>query len=108
MKDLKFCHLCLIGAVILGLMVAWNGAVPAQLSTNDVIGGDCWICTDCGHADCDDWPGAELCYRGPYRIECNEMLNPYAIEYIPCSWMDATPCGGPPDDCSFMVCKSCP
>ena len=107
MKDLKFCHLCLISTVILGLMVAWNGAVPTRLSRNDLIGGDCWICTGCDHEVCEDWPGVELCSGGPYRVECNEELNPYAIQYIPCSWMDATPCTGPPE-CDFLVCKSCP
>ena len=95
-------------AVALGLFVAWSGALPTKLSTDDIIRGGCWICVECDHAICKDWPGAELCGNiGPYRIECTEQRNPYAYEYIPCSWMDVAPCLELPG-CDFQTCKSCP
>jgi len=104
MKVLSVSRLCLLGALVLGLMTAWSIATPTQLSKGDEIGG-CFVCINCGADPCNDWPGAENC-TGTYVITC---FGAYMIyPEVDCDWGTATPCGGPPEECDFTLCDDCP
>ena len=60
MKVLRISHLCLVGALILGLMVTWSAASPQPISGERLEGGGCCNTTNdtnCGNAEgeiCDD------------------------------------------------------
>ncbi|MCX5636534.1 MAG: hypothetical protein NTX52_02425 [Planctomycetota bacterium] len=40
MKALSISQVCLTGAIILGLMVAWSTTAPQKISADTLIGGD--------------------------------------------------------------------
>ena len=98
MKALKISHLCLVGALMLGLMVAWSAASPQQLLSSDIVGG-CWECTSCSSQPCNEYDpacggGGRTCFGNDSTIDND------------CSW-GSFDCTGAPSCSSYQSCTGC-
>jgi len=52
MKTLSISRLCLVGALMLGLLVAWSAAAPQQIAGNLSIGAGACCCTGTDPQSC--------------------------------------------------------
>jgi len=94
MKALSFSRLCLFGALIIGLLVAWSVAAPQQLRS--WTRGGCKNCWDVSNYYCKDLPG-DSCSDYCYKCDLDEQADKTCINASHCSCNDRT------DGCENVV-----
>lgn len=98
MKYVFNSQLCVVGALVLGFIVACVALGPQRLGGDDVVGGACGRCKDCDTGkSCTDFG---LC-GGSY----GKCLYESGYGTPDCSYVMLNPCTG--TDCDVSSCDGC-
>jgi hypothetical protein len=104
MKASRIADLCLVGALVLGLLAAWSTATPQPLTASQTRGaGACLRCYDVGPKDYECDKVRSGC-TGKIR-QCKSRLE---TPYRDCSWVNGYCSGGDPYCPQVSSATSCP